>query len=261
MTGHGKPGEGIRQILGRVASGQLPPAEAEEAIQREHLAEMGWATLDLQREARRGRPEAVYCEGKTPEQIVAIATRMIEANQNVLLTRIKPADWEELLRHLPGSGRTECKAAQMMHIECKPVPRKHGLVGILAAGTSDLPVAEEAAFTAECLGSPVQRAYDVGVAGVHRLVRQADLLREARVLVAVAGMEGALPGVAAGLTRAPVIAVPTSVGYGASLRGLSALLTMINSCSPGIAVVNIDNGFGAGVLADTINEIGETKAG
>ncbi len=259
MSSDATRGESLRAILQRVAAGQLSPADAEEVIQRDQVADMGWAALDLQREARRGHPEAVYCEGKTPDQIVEITRRMMEAGQNVLLTRVRPEAWKELLRRLPKESRTECAIARSLHVACKIVPKKRGVVGVLAGGTSDLPVAEEAAFTAECLGSTVRRAYDVGVAGVHRLMRQADLLREARVLVAVAGMEGALPGVASGLTRAPVIAVPTSIGYGASFHGISSLLTMLNSCSPGISVVNIDNGFGAGFLADTINEIGESR--
>lgn len=256
------PGAGaLRAILREVAAGRLDPAQAEEAIMRQQVAEMGWAALDLQREARRGRPEVIYGGGKSADQIVAISGRMLEARQNVLITRIRAEDWQALLGRLPAEGRTVCESARAVHIMCKSVPTKQGVVGILAAGTSDIPVAEEAAFTAECLGSTVRRAYDVGVAGIHRLMGQAELLREARVLVAVAGMEGALPGVAAGLSRAPLIAVPTSVGYGAAFGGVSALLTMINGCSPGVSVVNIDNGFGAGFLADTINEIGEARGG
>ncbi len=249
----------LRQLFEAVAAGRLSPQEAEQQLRRQQVEELGFATIDLQRQARRGRPEVIYCQGKTSEQIVAIARRMVEAGQNVLMTRLTDEQLVVVEREFISEPLHVVHQARIAQIVLNPVRKKSGVVAVLAAGTSDLPVAEEAAFTAEALGSTVERAYDVGVAGLHRLLRRADLLARARVLVVVAGMEGALPSVVSGLVPGPVIAVPTSVGYGANLGGLSALLTMINSCSPGISVVNIDNGFGAGYLADLINEIGEPR--
>ena len=248
----------IRAVLQAVRSGELSPEAAELRLREGQIAELGYAALDLQRQARRGRPEVVYAEGKTSEHVIGIARRMAEAGQNVLMTRLRPEQFGALRAAFGHSVRLE-ESARLAMLISKPVPQKTGLVLVLAAGTSDLPVAEEAAFTAEFLGSPVERAYDVGVAGLHRLLRRADSLIRARVIIAVAGMEGALPGVVGGLVSAPVIAVPTSVGYGANYNGISALLTMLNGCSPGVTVQNIDNGFGAGYLADTINELGEVK--
>lgn len=246
----------LRGLLEAVSRGEATPAEAEQWLRRHQIAELEGATLDLQRQIRRGRPEAIFCAGKTPEQVVAIAARLAESGQSVLLTRVMEAQYPALAEAF-GQRLIWHAIAQFGLLEGTPMPKRGGLVAVLAAGTSDMPVAEEAALTAEALGSPVERAYDVGVAGLHRLLRRADLLVRARVLIVVAGMEGALPSVVSGLTSAPVIAVPTSVGYGANFAGVSALLTMINSCSPGIGVVNIDNGFGAGYLADSINAIGD----
>lgn len=249
----------LRLLLEAVASGELNPEEAEQQLRRSQIEELGFATIDLQRQARRGRPEVIYCEGKTDEQVIAIARKMLDAGQNVLMTRMRESQQAAARHEFAGEAMTHSAEARAMHLVRQPVARKTGVVGILAAGTSDLPVAEEAAFTADALGSTVERAYDVGVAGLHRLLRRADLLVRARVLIVVAGMEGALPGVVSGLVSCPVIAVPTSVGYGANFGGVSALLTMINSCSPGLSTVNIDNGFGAGYLADLINAIGENS--
>lgn len=247
----------LRAMLEAVARGEATPAQAEHWLRRHQIAELEGATLDLQRECRRGRPEAIFCAGKTPDQVVAIARRLSESGQTVMLTRVTEAQHTALVEAF--GPRLDWNAtARFGRLQGTTTPRRGGLVAVLAAGTSDIAVAEEAALTAEALGSPVERAYDVGVAGLHRLLRQADLLVRARVLVVVAGMEGALPSVVSGLAAAPVIAVPTSVGYGANFAGVSALLTMINSCSPGIGVVNIDNGFGAGYLADAINAIGDT---
>lgn len=247
----------LRELLHAVAEGKTTPEEAETWLRRHQVEELGFATLDLQRRMRRGRPEVVFCQGKTTEQVRAIAERFAAAGENVIMTRLTDEHLEQVSGEIGGYTVTVDQYARFAHIEVKPVPRKTGVVGVLAAGTSDATVAEEAALTAEALGSSVQRAYDVGVAGLHRLFRHADLLCSARVLIVVAGMEGALPSVVSGLTPAPVVAVPTSVGYGASQEGMAALMTMINSCSPGIGVVNIDNGFGAGYLADAINGIGE----
>lgn len=246
----------LRSMLEAVARGELSVADGEAWLRRHQIEELQGATLDLQRELRRGRAEAVFCQGKTADQVVAIAERFVEAGQNLLMTRVSPTQ-HAALEGAFGTRLLWHAEARLARLEPDPRPRRGGLVAVLAAGTSDLPVAEEAALTAESLGSPVERAYDVGVAGLHRLLRRADLLVRSRVLIVVAGMEGALPSVVSGLTAAPVIAVPTSVGYGANFAGVAALLTMINSCSPGIGVVNIDNGFGAGYLADAINALGD----
>lgn len=261
MNSEQSPANGTtaRELLEAVAAGRLTPAQAEARLHQLQIADLGFATLDLQRTVRRNRPEVVYAEGKTTEQVVAIMRRFRDNGLNALASRLTPEQQQAVQAEFPGPELVLSSQARMAHLVQVPPRRKAGLVGVLAAGTSDLPVAEEAAFTAEALGSPVERAYDVGVAGIHRLFRRADLLVRARVLVVVAGMEGALPSVVSGLVSCPTIAVPTSVGYGANFGGLAALLTMINSCSPGVSVLNIDNGFGAGYLADCINGIGEVE--
>ncbi len=248
----------LRKLLEEVASGEKTIDEAEALIARREIAEMEFATIDLHRQRRRGRPEVIYAEGKLTHQLIQISKKMMESGQNVLMTRLNQDHMEAIQQEFKGDALEINEMARMAHIRQKEIAHpKEGVVGVFAAGTSDLPVAEEAAFTAEALGSTVERAFDVGVAGIHRLFQRSELMVKARVLVVVAGMEGALPSVVSGLVRRPVIAVPTSVGYGANLGGISALLTMINGCSPGVGVVNIDNGFGAGYLADSINEIGE----
>jgi hypothetical protein len=247
----------VRTILEDLAAGRVSVGDAEQQLKAGQISEMGFAALDLWREARRGRAEVVFGEGKSAEQIAAIVNRMCEAGQNTLITRVETAKRRAVAALVAGVPFEESEPGRTMQFRVRPQPSKRGMVAVLAAGTSDLPVAEEAACTAEWLGSPVERAYDVGVAGLHRLLAKGDLLRKARVFVVVAGMEGALPTVVSGLVGRPVIAVPTSVGYGASFNGLAALLTMLNSCSSGISVVNIDNGFGGGYLADMINEVGE----
>lgn len=242
----------LRSLLEDVAAGKLAAAEAESQVADLMVADLGHATLDLQRHTRRGRPEAVFCEGKTPDQVLRIIESMLVAQQNILLTRLKDDTRQAVLEaHGPRITRRS-DLARIISIESQPAPRKPGEVAIVTAGTSDLPVSEEAAITAETLGSNVVRITDVGVAGLHRLLRHSETLRRARVVVVVAGMDGALPSVVAGLVQAPVIAVPTSVGYGASFHGVAALLSMLNACAPGIGVVNIDNGYGAGYLADAI---------
>lgn len=214
-------------------------------------ADLGFACLDLDRQHRRGLSEVVYGAGKSPEQIIAIVKRLNAEGQNGCVTRVPPAVGAQLLNALPGSVYHE--AARIVTCDIKALPRQRGRVAVVCAGTSDVPVAEEAALIAERLGSRVDRIFDVGVAGLHRLLSRTEALRAARVLVVVAGMEGALPSVVAGLVDRPVIAVPTSIGYGANFGGLAALLGMLTSCASGVTVVNIDNGFGAGVAAAMIN--------
>lgn len=218
--------------------------------------DISFAKIDTERLYRRGYSEAVFCEPKTVEELINIFTAFNEANQNVLGTRATKEQFEELKKIFPNVEYNErCKC---MTLVINPV-EKAGEVAICTGGTADIPVAEEAAVTAEFYGSNVKRYYDVGIAGIHRLLDNIDEIKKANVIIAVAGMEGALGGVITGLVDIPVIAVPTSVGYGTSLRGVSALLTMLNSCAEGMTVVNIDNGFGAGYSANLINRKIEGK--
>lgn len=217
------------------------------------LADLGFAQVDLDRARRRGFPEVIYGAGKSPAQVVRIATTLFRAHGRVLITRIDAAHVRAVRKHFHTA--VHHPAARCLCIERKPLPRRSGTIAVICAGTSDLPVAEEAAVTAEFMGNRVERIVDVGVAGLHRLMRRLPALRKATVLVVVAGMEGALPSVVAGLVDRPVIAVPTSIGYGASFGGIAALLGMLNSCGSGVTVVNIDNGFGAGYAASQINAL------
>jgi len=226
-------------------------ARALAALRHLPFEDMGFAKVDHHRAMRSGIPEVVYAEGKTPEQ-VARAFARLAAHGPAIATRVRPAH-VRAVRNAVRRVRYFATARVLAGGQLPALDLRRGRIAILAAGTSDLPVAEEAAVVAELFGNPVDRVYDVGVAGLHRLLAQRDLLDRARVVICVAGMEGALPSVVAGLVRAPVVSVPTSVGYGASFRGLSAFLTMVNSCAPGIGVVNIDNGFGAACLASLIN--------
>jgi NCAIR mutase (PurE)-related protein len=242
--------ESLRRLLESVARGETTPADALESLRAFPAEILPEATVDHQRFVRGGFPEVIFGEGKTPDQILAVAERIAAAGAPLLVTRLS-AEGAALLagafpdgRHLPGA-RVFTRAGR------DPLPPA-GTVAVVSAGTSDQPVAEEAAETATALGAPVERVRDVGVAGLHRLLRHERLLREAAALVVVAGMEGALPSVVGGLTDRPVIAVPTSVGYGASFGGLAALLGMLNSCAAGVTVVNIDNGFSAGYTAALI---------
>lgn len=239
----------IDALLEAVAGGTLSVAEAREKLAGLPFADLGFAKLDLHRELRSGLPEAVYAAGKTTSELLLIMERLLESQGRVLLTRLERGRAAEVLARFP-AGRYEERARVLVCGD--PLPRRSSTVAVLAAGTSDLDVAEEAAVCVDWFGCPVSRNYDVGVAGVHRLLGQLEDLRRAAVVVAVAGMDGALPTLVAGLVSVPVIAVPTSVGYGASFGGLAALLTMLNGCAPGIAVVNIDNGYGAAVLASRI---------
>jgi NCAIR mutase (PurE)-related protein len=210
------------------------------------------ARIDIHREKRRGFPEVIYCPGKTISQIKKIAKCILSHNSTLLLTRAN----EKIYKAVKPLSRDLVynSAANLIYAAKKRKPVKKGLILVISAGTSDIPVAEEAAVTAELMNNRVERLYDVGVAGIHRLLDESDLVRKAEVLVVAAGMEGALASVVSGMVEKPVIGVPTSVGYGASFKGLAPLLTMLNSCSPGVCVVNIDNGFGAGYLAGIINK-------
>lgn len=229
-------------------------SEALEALRSLPYEDLGFAKVDHHRALRRGFPEVIFGQGKSPEQVAEIAHELAAKGQPVLVTRASEEAFEEVQRMLP-QARYHSPARCIVVEGAEARPRKAG-VSVVCAGTADVPVAEEAALTAELLGNVVERLYDVGVSGLHRLLDQTPRLQRARVLVVVAGMEGALPSVVSGLVAAPVIAVPTSVGYGASFGGLAALLAMLNSCSAGVAVVNIDNGFGAGYLAGMINRWG-----
>jgi pyridinium-3,5-biscarboxylic acid mononucleotide synthase len=244
--------ERMRDLLARVASGGLSADEALEELKRLPFEDLGFAKVDHHRNLRSGVPEVIFGEGKTPEQIIAIALRLRAGGHNVLITRLGPDVAEAVIAAVPGlEYYPDARVARLR--QTTPTSDGRGVIAIAAAGTADLPVAEEAALTAELLGNEVRRLYDVGVAGIHRLFAHRDVLAAAAVVVVVAGMEGALPSVVAGLVDKPVIAVPTSVGYGASFGGLAALLAMLNSCAAGVTVVNIDNGFGAAVAASLIN--------
>jgi NCAIR mutase (PurE)-related protein len=249
--------EPLARLLDAVARGDLSPADALSEIATPPVAEVGAvsgspeARVDHDRAGRCGFPEVIFCQGKTAEQVVAIASELLGRSGVVLATRADREQAAAVTTAAPDAHYVE--AARLITIDRREVRPAEGLVVVASAGTADIPVAEEAAICAELMGCRVERLYDVGVAGVHRALAHVDTLRAARVIVAVAGMEGALPSLVAGLVKVPVIAVPTSVGYGANFGGVSALLTMLNSCAGGIGVVNIDNGFGAAVLAARIN--------
>ncbi len=243
--------DSVRTILQQVKEGALSLDQALESLQEPGFADLGFAKVDLHRRHRQGAAEVVYCPGKTDEQIAGILRRLDEAGQNLMATRASRDTFDAAAKAVDGLEYHE--AARIISKTNKPPETKKGVIQVVTAGTSDIPVAEEAAVTAEFLGNKVCRTYDAGVAGVHRLFDNLDEIRKARVLIVVAGMEGALASVVGGLVAAPVIAVPTSIGYGANFGGLSALLGMLNSCASNVAVVNIDNGFGAGNLANLIN--------
>jgi NCAIR mutase (PurE)-related protein len=239
--------EGLRALLQEVREGRTSPEEALERLRNLPFEDLGFAKVDHHRALRRGFPEAVFGAGKTPAQVRAIVESITARGQNVLVTRASREVFEAVAALRPETEYHE--AAGCVSVRVVPPPSLGGRVAVACAGTSDVPVAEEAAVTAAFHGSEVDRIYDVGVAGLHRLLDRAPLIRAADVVIVAAGMEGALPSVVAGIVEAPVIAVPTSVGYGASFHGLAALLAMLNSCASGVAVVNIDNGFGAGYMA------------
>ena len=240
----------LRNLLEEVRAGRISPDEALERLKSLPFEDLGFAKLDHHRALRRGFGEVVYGGGKTDEQVVAIVEKIASRGQSVLVTRTEARVRDALAAR--GLDARFHEAARCVTVVRTPPPPLPGRAAIVCAGTSDVPVAEEAALTAEFHGATVDRVYDVGVAGLHRLLENAPTLRRASVVVVAAGMEGALPSVVGGLVDAPVIAVPTSIGYGASFDGLAALLAMLNSCASGVAVVNIDNGFGAGYLACSI---------
>lgn len=238
----------LARLLREVKSGRLPVAEALAQLRALPFEDLGFAKVDHHRELRTGFPEVIYCAGKTPAQVVSIARRIRSRHHLVLGTRCSAEMFAEIARALPEAVYHEAARIMVVGRPARPAPRARPAV-VVSAGTADLPVAEEAAVTAAVMGCRVERLYDVGVAGIHRLLTHQETLQRAGVIVVVAGMEGALASVVGGLVSAPVIAVPTSVGYGASFQGLAALLTMLNSCAAGVVVVNIDNGFGAGYFA------------
>lgn len=241
-----------REILEQVKAGEISIEEAEKFFKKRPFEELGYAKLDSHREIRSGFPEVIFCSGKPDEYLVSIYTKMYEANGEAFGTRASAHQFELVREVIPQITYDE--VSRILKIEKDKKERK-GKIAVCTAGTADIPVAEEAAQTAEFFGAAVERIYDVGVSGIHRLFHRLEVIQEANCVVAVAGMEGALASVIGGLVSNPVIAVPTSVGYGASMKGLSALLTMVNSCANGIAVVNIDNGYGAGYMATQINRL------
>ena len=247
----------IKQLLHAVQAGTVSVDDALLQLKQQPFADLGFAKVDLHRPVRQGANEVIYGAGKTPEQILGILNTMAQNGQkNVLITRLDPEKAKAIADKTPITYYETAKiavAGQMAN------PGGVGTIVVATGGTSDIPVAEEAAITAEFLGNTVVRLYDVGVAGLHRLLNHAEALMQATVVIAIAGMEGALASVVGGLVDCPVIAVPTSVGYGAAFGGVAALLSMLNSCASGVSVVNIDNGFGAGYLASMMNHIGESK--
>ena len=244
--------EALRRLLDAVSAGRVAVDDAVAQLRTLPYENLGFARVDHHRALRGGAPEAIFCQGKTPAQVVAIARRLAAHHPNILATRAS----EDIAAALEASDLPCRHHAEARLVVVRPEAVEGvGLVVVAAAGTSDLPVAEEAALVGEALGNRVERVYDCGVAGLHRLLDHVPLLAEANAIVAVAGMEGALPSVGAGLVDRPVIAVPTSVGYGTSFNGLAALLAMLNSCAAGVSVVNIDNGFGAAHQASQINRL------
>jgi pyridinium-3,5-biscarboxylic acid mononucleotide synthase len=247
----------LQTLLAGVRAGVVTPEAAQERIlqflRQAPFEDLGFARVDHHRALRQGCPEVVFGPGKTPAQVAAIAERIVAAGHSLLVTRTDRAAYNAVVARVPEANFHE--VARTITLALGEIPPGRGTILIAAAGTADLPVAEEAAVCAELMGNSVDRLYDVGVAGLHRLLAAHDRLTGARVLIVVAGMEGALPSVVGGLVASPVIAVPTSVGYGASFSGLTALLAMLNSCASGVSVVNIDNGFGAASIASAINHL------
>ena len=244
----------LKKILEDVKNNELDIDSALEILKDLPYEDLGYAHIDHHRSIRNGYPEVIYCKGKSDEHILGIIDRMNKKNTNILGTRCRKETFEKIIKIYPNAEYEEL--SQILRIKNEEIKEQgKGKILIVTGGTSDIPVADEAYFTAEFFGNKVERLYDVGVAGIHRLLSNRNIIKEARVIVAVAGMEGALPSVVGGLVDVPVIAVPTSVGYGANFDGLAPLLAMLNSCASGISVVNIDNGFGAGYLASIINKL------
>lgn len=241
----------MKELLEKYKEGKIELSEVLGVIKQLPYEDLGFAKIDNHRLIRKGFPETIFCQGKTIPQIITIIERMNKGPSNILATKADETIYNEVKKHVPEVVYNN--TAKTMIIQKQKPQTKKGLILILTAGTSDIPVAEEAAVTAEIMGNTVEKIYDVGVAGVHRLLDIKDKLDQATVIIVIAGMEGALASIVGGLTSKPVIAVPTSVGYGASFNGIAPLLTMMNSCAEGIVVVNIDNGFGAGYFASLIN--------
>jgi pyridinium-3,5-biscarboxylic acid mononucleotide synthase len=247
----------LRTLLNSVADGSIAPEDAMTRLRSLPFEDLGFAKIDHHRALRKGYPETVFAAGKTPAQVVEIVSRFRAHGSNLLVTRCGDAIVQAVLAAHPEV--THHEAARALSLIVEPPAPLEGYIGVVCAGTSDIPVAEEAAVACETTGSRVERVYDIGVAGIHRLFERRTILEEAAALVVCAGMEGALASVVAGLVETPVIAVPTSIGYGASFGGIAALLGMLNSCSTGVSVVNIDNGFGAGMFAVAIHRIANGK--
>lgn len=242
----------LKKLIGNIKNGKVDNAQALEALKTLPFEETEFAILDTHRSLRQGFPEVILGQGKTPEQILSIIKKMKERKENILATRVDEVKARIIKKALPQAAYNA--TAKTLFVQSHPIKiTGKGVILVICAGTSDMPVAEEAAVTAEAMGNKVDRLYDVGVAGIHRLLHKKEKIFSANVLIVVAGMEGALPSVVGGLVSRPVIAVPTSVGYGANLGGLTTLLAMLNSCAAGVTVVNIDNGFGAGYAASLIN--------
>jgi len=241
----------LSKLLQQVRRGRLSISQAMERLRHLPFEDLGFAKIDHHRTLRQGFPEVIFAQGKTPEQVEAIVAKMMAKRHNILITRSNQEFYRGVRKVAPKAKFHALSGA--ITIEHERKNRGRGTILVVSAGTADIPVAEEALVTAKIMGNRVKAVYDVGVAGLHRLLDQMGVLRKARAIICVAGMEGALPSVVGGLVAVPVIAVPTSIGYGASFEGLAALLGMLNSCAPNVAVVNIDNGFGAGCLASMIN--------
>ena len=249
----------LQKLLRDLYNQEIQPNEAVEQLSTFPYENLNFAKVDHHRSLRNGLPEVIYGKGKTDDQLISIIKSLHKAGNDVLVTKLDPKIYKNIKGRLP-SGTIYDVTSLTLVIKKLKKQKKIGHVTIVSAGTSDIPVAEEARVTAELFGSKVEKIFDVGVAGIHRLLDKIDGLRQARVVVVVAGMDGALAGVVGGLVSCPVIAVPTSIGYGASFGGVSALLTMLNSCATGVATVNIDNGFGAGCIAHKINLLGEKNS-
>jgi NCAIR mutase (PurE)-related protein len=247
----------LRTLLDQVRAGGTTPEAAHEQLlqflRQSPFEDLGFARVDHHRRVRQGFPEVVFGQGKTPDQVAAIAQALVAGGQSLLVTRTTPEAYRAVSAVLPDARFHEL--ARCITLDAGSAPPGRGTIAIAAAGTADLPVAEEACVTAEIMGNTIDRIYDVGVAGLHRLLKEHARITSARVVIVVAGMEGALPSVVAGLVDVPVVAVPTSVGYGANFGGMTALLGMLNSCAIGVSVVNIDNGFGAAAIASSINHL------
>jgi len=248
----------LKKLLTDLHKNKLSPSDALKQLQHLPYENLEFAKIDHHRELRSGMPEVIYCPGKSVAQLKKIIQSLKKANSNILATKLSADTYKKLKASLPKNADYN-EQGQTLIIRSKKPSQNKGLITIITAGTSDIPIAEEAAATARIMGSRVETIFDVGVAGLHRLLDNIEQINKARVLIVVAGMEGALASVVGGLVAQPIIAVPTSIGYGTSFGGISALLTMLNSCATGIAVVNIDNGFGAGCMAHRINLLGESK--